>query len=388
MCLPHDGAFLLKGSHDARPESAVEQQRQYHCDALAREGCYPLVDYLLSSWGDRHLIARCSHYAFSGETVRSFLMRHIVGICGVAVPLLAAGQAPAVAYSITDSIKTGGHGDFYTLDEKTRRLYGTGRYIVDIDRKIVVDSLKDSAGGGFVIASELGRGFARSGLFFDLRSFRSLARIPYRGDASVYDPRTRRAFLLADTTTVIDMRRGSVTARIAIPGAGEFAVADRGGRLYLSMEGLNQIGVLDAQNFNILAHYSVSPGREPNGLAMDIPHRRLFSACDSLLVVLDANNGRVVATIPTDGHSEENAFDPGTQLVFMPSGHNGLTILHEDSPDKYTLVQKIVDPRVTTLRVIVDERTHRIFLPHTFEDKTFGYEIMSASKPTVSARVQ
>jgi hypothetical protein len=146
--------------------------------------------------------------------------------------------------------------------------------------------------------------------------------------------------------------------------------------------------VLDAQSYRILARYSVSPGRYPHGLAIDVAHRRLFSACDSLLVVLDADNGRVITVVRVDGLSEENAFDPGMQFVFMPFGPKGLAVLHEDSPDKYTIVQKIVDPRVTSSRVVVDEKTHRIFLPHTFGDKIFGYEIMSVTKSTTAASGQ
>jgi hypothetical protein len=151
--------------------------------------------------------------------VRILLLTNVVVLCCIAQPPLAFSQMPAVVYAFTDSVKTTGHGDFYTLDQQHRRLYGAGRYVVDIDRKSVADSLSDSASGGFVIAPELGRGLARTGLFFDLRTARSLSSIPYAGAASVYDPQTKRAFLLRpDTTTVVDMKSGTVTARIAISG--------------------------------------------------------------------------------------------------------------------------------------------------------------------------
>jgi hypothetical protein len=304
----------------------------------------------------------------------------LVLVCTFICSLTLGAQSAPPVYTVIDSVITGSaRGDFYAVDREHRRLYGAGRAIVDIDRKAVVDSLSDSTrGGGFMMAYALDRGIIRDGIVFDLKTMRTLWRTEYQGDGSVYDPRSQRAFLFGpESTTVIDVKSPKLLTRISIPGAGESAAADDRGQIYVNIARSNEIVVLDAQTLRVRAHYSVAPGRQPMGLAMDVRHRRLFAACDSMLVVLNADNGLVVATIPTDGHSDQNAFDAGTQLVFMPSGPKGLTIAHEDTPNKYTVVQHLVDPRVTSIRVVVDEKTHRLFLPHTFEGDMFGFEILA-----------
>jgi hypothetical protein len=113
------------------------------------------------------------------------------------------------------------------------------------------------------------------------------------------------------------------------------------------------------------------------GLAMDRLHRRLFAACDGQLAVIDADNGRLVAAIPTGGHSDENAFDAGTGLIFMPNEDGkGLVIVREDAPDRYTVVQTLRDSVLMSNRIVVDERTHQAFMPHRVTSGANGFDFL------------
>jgi DNA-binding beta-propeller fold protein YncE len=260
-------------------------------------------------------------------------------------------------------------------------LYGAGPYVVDVDRKRVITTLADTtAWGGFVLAPELGRGLVRNGTVFALASGETIRRLVARGDASVYDPTTGRAFLLEDSVSVIDLKSASLITKISIGGAGESGVTDGRGRIYLNLIGKDSIAVIDAKTFQRVAEYSVGPSKSPMGLAIDSNNGRLFAACDGQVVVLDATNGRIVATIPSPGHSDQNAFDPGTGLLFEPGGKSGMTIIHEDSPDKYSVVQTLVDSRATSVRVVVDLLSHAVYMPHFTVDKRFTYLVLTAAR--------
>jgi hypothetical protein len=308
------------------------------------------------------------------STFALFPILSLVGLTQTAPAQSTPGQ-----YRVADSILVGQTGgDFYAIDAKHRRLYGAGPSVVDIDAKKVVVKVADTtAGGGFMLAPELGRGVVRNGTIFDLKTGAVIGHVEARGDASTYDPATQRAFLFGDSVAAVDVKAGTLVGQIAVDGAGESGVADGKGKLYLNLIGKDSIAVVDAKTLTRTGGFSVAPCKSPMGLAMDRAHRRLFAACDGALGVINADNGTVVTTVPTGGHSDENAFDPGTGLIFMPNGKDkGVTIVHEDSPDKYTVVQTLVDSAVTSNKVAVDEQTHRVYLPHRGADKSFWFVVL------------
>jgi DNA-binding beta-propeller fold protein YncE len=250
--------------------------------------------------------------------------------------------------------------------------------VVDLATKRVTRNLADTAaGGGFVVAPNIGRGVVRNGTVFTLASGATVTKLAASGDASLYEPVTGRAFLLRDSVAVIDLRTASLTAKISVPGAGESGVADGHGRVYINLIGRDSIAVIDARSLTTVAEYSVAPSKAPMGLAIDAKHGRLFVACDNQLVVLDTSDGRIVAAIPLPGHSDENAFDPGTGLLFEPEGKAGITIIHEDSPDKYSVVQTLSDPRALSAKIVVDPNTHTAYMPYSTSGSQFGYLVLT-----------
>jgi DNA-binding beta-propeller fold protein YncE len=285
---------------------------------------------------------------------------------------LAAAAQSAVQYHVVSRITIGtyGHGfyaDFITIDAASRRLFGLGNAVVDVDQDKVVDSLPGKAAGGYALAPDLARGFTRKGTFFDLTTLKVLGRIGEHGDASVYDPVTHRTFLFDratefdPTVTVIDMRHGTLVAKRAVAPGLESAVADGTGKLFINREDSSIVTKVDARTVQVEARYPVPQCARAQGLSLDRIHRRLFLGCEKQMVVVNADNGAVVARIPVTGHADENAFDPGTQLAFNANAPDStLTIVHEDSPDAYTVVGTI-KIGAGSRSVAVDPVTHKVY---------------------------
>jgi DNA-binding beta-propeller fold protein YncE len=297
---------------------------------------------------------------------------------------VASVRAQATHYLPSDSIFVGAAaGDFYALDALHRRLYGAGRKVVDIDAKRVSGMVADTTAenlffGSFALAPELNRGVIRNGMVFSLSTGQVIDTIPVLGDAMLYDPPTQRAFILSDTVFVIDVKHAKLVSKILVKGAGESVVTDGRGRLYLNLRLQNAIAVVDAKKMTVVAQYSLAPGRSPMGLAIDADHNRLFASCDSEVVVLNATNGKVVAVLPTPGQADQSAFDAKTRLLFAPGGRGfGVTIIHEDSPDKFSIVETLTAPQAAATKAVVDPTTHLVYMPHRLADKSFSYLVLA-----------
>jgi DNA-binding beta-propeller fold protein YncE len=251
--------------------------------------------------------------------------------------------------------------DFLSIDPVHRKLYGAGDKIIDIDRDSVIGSIA-GAGGGYALATDDNRGLVRNGTLFDLITLRITGKIDGKGDASVYDPITHRAFMLNDTTTVVDMTTGSIMAKKVIAHALESGVADGRGKLFINREDSSIVTKVNAKTLEVEARYPVAHCKAAQGLSMDRATRRLFLGCDHELVVLNADNGRVITRIPVSGHADANAFDAVTKFVFNPNRTDStLVIIHEDTPDRFSVIDTV---RVGggARSMALDEKTHKLYL--------------------------
>jgi hypothetical protein len=295
--------------------------------------------------------------------------RLTVAAFALATPLLVTpgvAQTAAPQYHVVSKIAVGKVGDgyyadFIVVDPQNRRLYGLGNTIVDVDQDKVIDSIPGKPAGGYALATDLGKGLARNGTLFDLKTGKVTGTITGEGDASVYDPTTHRAFMLLDTVTVVDMKDGKVIARQHIARSFESGAADGKGKLFINREDSSVLTKVDAKSLQIDARYPIPDCNGAQGLSMDRVHRRLFLGCDKAMVIVNADNGAIVTRIPVAGRADENAFDPGTQLAFSASRPDStLTIVHEDAPDKYTVVG-VVKTGGASRSVAVDEKTHKVY---------------------------
>ncbi len=302
-------------------------------------------------------------------------MRRLSLLFGAALTL----AAPAVAqnYTITHTYKLGGDGgwDYLALDTASHHLF-----IARQDRVMVVDpengkviavipGLNRAHGIAFAYAE--GHGFATSGAdstvtMFDLKTLKVLKRTKAAidDDAVLFDPATGHIFTMngdAKSSSVIDAKTGDLIGNIDLGGGPEFGVSAGDGKLYINIEDASEVVEVDAAAMKVTRRWSIKPCESPSGLAIDRVHHRLFSGCrNGTMGISDAQAGKLVTTVPIGRGVDACRFDEGTGLAFASNGDGTLTVVHQDSPDKYTVVGN-----VTTMRgartMELDPVSHRLF---------------------------
>jgi DNA-binding beta-propeller fold protein YncE len=292
---------------------------------------------------------------------------------------VAVPRPDSSGYRLLKTIPVGGTEgwDYATMDSSARRLYiGRGDHIdvVDVDSGVAVGKVIGLAGAsGLLPVPELGRGFAMSGetqtaVIVDLKTLKKIGTVKTGKDPDsfAYDPVTKRVFIMnsaGSDATVVNAASGSVAGTIALEGQPEFVVADGKGKIFVNITDKNQIVEADGQTLKILHRWSLAPGEGPSGLSMDRKNRRLFSACDNQrMVVMNADTGKVIAVLPTGAGTDASLFDPDTGNAFASAGGSGtLTVIHEDSPDKFRVVEDV--PTQSGARTMaLDTKTHNVLL--------------------------
>ncbi len=309
-------------------------------------------------------------------------------VCGIfilACSLFAVG-APSEGYSVVKKIPIPGQGsfDYLTVDEAARRLYvshGTQVEVVDIDSLSIVGKIPNTAGvHGVAIAAEAGRGFVSDGqastvTIFDLKTLKPIADVPtgQKPDAIIYDPATSRVFAFnggSNSATAIDVATGKVAGTVNLDGGPEYAAADGNGYVFNNLEDESQVLKINSRELKVEQRWPTAPCKSPSSMAMDTTNRQLFIGCRSkVMAVMNADNGQVVTTVPIGDHVDATAFDTETKLIFNSNGEGTITVIHQDSPDKYSVVETVkTAPRAKTMAL--DPKTHRLFLS-TIENGQF-----------------
>ncbi|HMH86554.1 MAG TPA: hypothetical protein VK529_11455 [Gemmatimonadaceae bacterium] len=286
-------------------------------------------------------------------------------------------QAATPGYHVIHRINAGGEGgwDYVTVDPDGNRLFlsrGTHAVVIDLGRDSVVGDIPNTLGiHGVALAPELNRGFTSNGrdssvTIFDYKTLAPIAvvKIPGRNpDAILYDPATKRVFTFNGGTsnaTAIDATNGIVVGTVDLGGKPETAVSD-GGKVYANIEDKSEIAVFDPKTLAVLARWPLAPCEEPSGLAIDRVHQRLFAGCgNKTMAVVDMRTGKVVATPAVGSGVDAAGFDPGTQLAFTSNGEGTITVVHEDTPDKYTVVETVPTQRGART-MAVNPKTHRLY---------------------------
>ena len=293
-------------------------------------------------------------------------------IAGVSAP------APASNYSVVKKIPVAGPGefDYLTVDEPPAVCMSRTEpqvEVLDIDSLTLVGNITNTPGvHGIAIAPELGRGFVSNGqastvTIFDLKTLKPIADVPTgkKPDAIIYDPATSRVFAFnggSNSATVIDAATGKVAGTVNLEGGPEFAAADGNGFVYNNLEDESQVLKINSRELKVEQRWPTAPCASPSSMAMDRTNRRLFLGCRSkVMAVVDADSGKVITTLPIGDHVDATAFDPETKLIFNSNGEGTISVIHEDSADKYSSVETVKTvPRAKTMAL--DPKTHRLFL--------------------------
>jgi DNA-binding beta-propeller fold protein YncE len=292
------------------------------------------------------------------------------------VPAQAVPAAPA--WRVLERHKLGGEGswDYLTFDASAQRLFiarSSHVMVVDAVKGTIAGDLPDTAGvHGVALAPEFDRLFTSDGrsasvAIFELKSLKPAGQAPTGEgpDAILFDPVSKRVFAFngrGQSATAIDAANGLAVETVPLGGKPEAGVADGGGKVYVNLEDKGEIVAIDVKTLKVLSRWPLAPGEGPTGLAYDAKNRRLFSAChNEKLVVVDADSGKVTATVPIGKGVDGCAFDPAEGNVFTSNGDGTLTVVHEESPDHYTVVANVATQRGART-LALDPATHRVYL--------------------------
>lgn len=335
---------------------------------------------------------------------KSFVVLTTLGSLSVAMILCAgmlsraASPAPGSSgYHLIKSVPVPGDEgwDYLNVDADARRVYvshGSHVVVLNADTYAIEGDIPDTAGvHGIALAPDLGRGFVSAGrsntaVIFDIKSLKTLgtAKTDANPDAIVYDSVTKRVFTLngrGQNTTAINAADGTVAGTLALGGKPEFAVADGKGSIFVNIEDKSELVQFDAQKLTETHRWPLAPCKSPSGLSMDLKSHRLFSVCDEkVMAVVNADTGKVVATPEICQGPDASAFDPATDYAFASCGDGNLTVIHEDSPDKFSVVENI--PTKRSARTMgLDLKTHNIFLSSAEFDPPAPGERRGKMKP-------
>lgn len=298
---------------------------------------------------------------------------------------LGAFAAPSAAtaqtgWHVLQRYQLGGDGgwDDLTLDPASGHLY-----ISRSDRVLVLDAHDgkqigqiDGLSGvhGIALAPDVHRGFISNGradtlTVFDpatLKIEQTIAIGGHNPDAILYDPFSKRVFTFnghSNDVSVIDAATGKLLGTIALPGKPEFAVTDRRGHLYDNIEDKHELVEIDPVAMKVINTWPLQDCEEPSGLAIDVTHHRLFSACQNqTMAVTDADSGKAVARVAIGDGPDGAAFDAQRGLIFSPNGESGtLTVVHEDDADHYSVIANVATQK-SARTMALDSQSGGVYL--------------------------
>ena len=296
-----------------------------------------------------------------------------IGLALLVVPGVLAAQTFRV-----EKYTIGGEGgtDYITADPVTGRIYiSRGTHVMVVDEKtgkVLADIPDTPRVHGAALAQRDGHGFTTNAgdstsTMFDLKSMAVIKKV-HAGidglDGIMYDDATDKILTInhshpTGTAVVIDPKSGDVVARVELSGNGpEGGVSDGKGRIFINLEDKNSIDVVDTKTWKVVANWPIDPCDGPTGIAMDRTTDRIFAGCSKTSVVVDAKTGKVVAQIANGNGVDALGWDQGQKLMYIPAGRDAnVTVVHEDSPDKYTVVAT-VPTMVGAKTIAVDDTRH------------------------------
>lgn len=294
--------------------------------------------------------------------------------------VLGHAKVPGTSgYKVIKTVPVPGDGfwDYVTVDGEARRIYishSTKVVVLDADTFAVTGEITDTQGvHGIALAPELGRGFTSNGrantaTIFDLKTLKAIGTVNTgkNPDAILYDGVTKRVFTFnggSKDATAINAADGAVAGSIDLSGRPEFAVADGKGKVFVNIENTSELVEIDAQALKILRRWPLKPCEGPSGLAMDVKNRRLFVGCDNkMMAVVNADTGQVIATPAIGDGVDATAYDPALGLALSSNGEGTLTLVKQESADKYSVVENV--PTKKSARTMgLDLKTHHVVLP-------------------------
>jgi DNA-binding beta-propeller fold protein YncE len=293
------------------------------------------------------------------------------------VVLAVAALANGADYKVVKTWKLGGDGgwDYIKTDSDGHRLFiarATRVMVIDTTSGKQVGEIPDTPGvHGVALDAETGRGFASNGREDTVTQFnlKSLAvekkiKVGNRPDAILFDPFSKRVFTFnagSKDTTAVDVSKGEVVGKVELGGKPEFAATDEKGTVFVNIEDTSELVAFDPQKLAVKSRWKLADCEEPSGLAMDLKNRRLFVGCaNKKMAIVNADNGKMVATASIGDGCDATAFDAGWGVAFASAGDGTITVVKEDGGDKFSVVQTITTQKGART-MAVDAKSHQLF---------------------------
>lgn len=312
------------------------------------------------------------------------MQRHLPSILAAALLAVCSAHATAAPqasdYRVLSHLAMGGPGgwDYLSFDAQRRHLFvsrGDRVEVVDVDQNKRIGTIPGTAGvHGIAIDQDAHRGYTSNGqtasvTVFDLDTLAVVGTVNGTGekpDAILYDSASKHVMTFngkGQSISVIDPSHNAVVATVPLGDKPEFAVSDGKGNVYVNLEGTAKLAKIDAKTNKVVATWSLGSCESPSGLAMDLTHRRLFSVCDNKqMAVVDADSGKLVASVAIGEGPDAVVFDEGTGMVFSSNGESGdITAVHQADADHYSVTATVpTQPSARTMAL--DPKLHRLYL--------------------------
>lgn len=306
------------------------------------------------------------------------MKKHLVTLTLIFIAIITSYAQSKTGLHVINTfhIASAGGWDYLEIGPVNDWLYVSHGTQVNILNKKNGDSVGiiENATGIHGIAFDVanGKGYTSNGRLnnvyvFDMHSNKILATIAtgQNPDAIMYEPFSKKIITCngrSNNLSIIDPLQNKTIDSVYVGGKPETAVSDGNGKIFVNVEDKNEIVVVDAKTFKVLNHWSIAPGESPTGLAYDAKTKRLFAGCEKLLMVIDATNGNVVDKLTIGDGCDGVAFDPATQNIFTSNGEGTMTVIHEESAEKFIVVENIVTKQGART-IALDKATGLLYLP-------------------------
>ncbi len=267
--------------------------------------------------------------------------------------------------------------DFVVFDPASHKVFvahGDRVTVVDGRTGAILGNVEGLQGGahGIAIVPGTGRGYTDDGragtaASFDLDKLNLINTIKADADADaiVFDPTSGHVFVVdgdPGKLTVIDPKSDFAVATIDAGGKLETAVAGDNGKLYVNGEEKREIIRVDTATNQVDGHWPIPNCTSPHGLALDPEAHRLFSSCtNNVLVIVDADTGTTIATLPIGARSDAAAFDPKRKLIFSSNGDGSLSVIAEKDANTFVTVASVATLR-SARTMAVDPVSGRLYV--------------------------
>jgi DNA-binding beta-propeller fold protein YncE len=310
------------------------------------------------------------------------MSRHTLVLSALVVAAITAAPAANAQTFTAAKYNIGGEGgtDYLVAEPGTGRVFvsrGTHVMVVDGQTGKVLGDIPDTPRmHGIALAPKYNHGFTTNGgdttvTMFDLKTLVPIRKIRINNgglDGIMYDADDDLVILTnhsrpIGTMTAINPNTGEIVGTAELEDtAPEGAAANGKGWIYVNNEGKSTIQVIDVKTMKAIKSWSIAPCEGPTGIAYDKATDRIFSGCGNTSVVVDGTSGKIVATIANGDGVDALGWDGSQKLIYIPAGDAGnVTVVHQDSPDKYTVVGTVATMRGAKT-IAVDPVKHMAYL--------------------------